>query len=128
MQKGEFDLDDLAKQLDQLGKMGGLGDILGMLPGMGKAQKQLAASRIDDKMIKRQRAIISSMTVTERRKPELIKASRKQRIASGSGTSVSEVNKLLKQHMEMQRMMKQMTKLGKKGLMRHGLSALMQRH
>ena len=127
MQKGEFDLDDLAKQLDQLGKMGSLGDILGMLPGIGKMQKQLAASRVDDKMIKRQRAIISSMTKTERRKPELIKASRKQRIAAGSGTSVQEVNKLLKSHQEMARMMKQMSKLGKKGLMRHGLQGLMQR-
>jgi signal recognition particle subunit SRP54 len=127
MQKGEFDLDDLAKQLDQLGKMGSLGDNLGMLPGIGKMQKQLAASRVDDKMITRQRAIISSMTKTERRKPELIKASRKQRIAAGSGTSVQEVNKLLKSHQEMARMMKQMSKLGKKGLMRHGLQGLMQR-
>ena len=127
MQKGEFDLDDLAKQLDQLGKMGGLGDILGMLPGIGKMQKQIAASRIDDKMITRQRAIISSMTVKERKKPEIIKASRKQRIAAGSGTSVQEVNKLLKGHQEMARMMKQMSKLGKKGLMRHGIQGLMQR-
>jgi signal recognition particle subunit SRP54 len=127
MQKGEFDLDDLAKQLDQLGKMGGLGDILGMLPGIGKMQKQIAASRIDDKMITRQRAIISSMTVKERKKPEIIKASRKQRIAAGSGTSVQEVNKLLKSHQEMARMMKQMSKLGKKGLMRHGIQGLMQR-
>ncbi len=127
MQKGEFDLDDLAKQLEQLGKMGGLGDILNMLPGMGKAQKQLAASRVDDKMIKRQRAILSSMTRTERKKPELIKASRKQRIAAGSGTSVQEVNKLLKSHQEMARMMKQMSKLGKKGLMRHGIQGLLQR-
>jgi signal recognition particle subunit SRP54 len=127
MQKGEFDLDDLAKQLEQLGKMGGLGDILNMLPGMGKAQKQLAASRVDDKMITRQRAILSSMTKTERKKPELIKASRKQRIAAGSGTSVQEVNKLLKSHQEMARMMKQMSKLGKKGLMRHGIQGLLQR-
>jgi signal recognition particle subunit SRP54 len=91
-------------------------------------QKQIAEAKIDQKLLKRQQAIISSMTRQERRKPEIIKASRKQRIASGSGTSVSEVNKLLKQHQEMQRMMKQMNKLGKKGLMRHGLSALMPRH
>ena len=127
MQKGEFDLDDLAEQLEQLGKMGGLGDILGMLPGIGKMQKQLAASRVDDKMIKRQRAILSSMTRAERKKPELLKASRKQRVAAGSGTSVQEVNKLLKSHQEMARMMKQMSKLGKKGLMRHGIQGLMQR-
>mgnify|MGYP001317564338 CR=1 FL=1 len=127
MQKGEFDLDDLAKQLDQIGKMGSIGDILGMIPGIGKMQKQLAAARVDDKLIKRQRAIISSMTKLERRKPEIIKASRKQRIAAGSGTTVQEVNKLLKSHQEMARMMKQMSKLGKKGLMRHGLPGLMQR-
>jgi signal recognition particle subunit SRP54 len=128
MQKGQFDLDDLAQQLKQLQKMGGLGGIMGMLPGVGKIQKQLGQAKIDEKILKRQEAIISSMTKQERRKPELIKASRKQRIATGSGTSVADVNKLLKQHMEMQRMMKQMNKLGKKGLMRHGLSALMQRH
>ncbi len=127
MQKGEFDLDDLAKQLEQLGKMGSISEVLGMLPGIGKMQKQLAASRVDDKTIRRQRAILSSMTKAERKKPELIKASRKQRIAAGSGTSVQEVNKLLKGHQELGRMMKQMSKLGKKGLMRHGIQGLMQR-
>ena len=128
VQKGQFDLDDMAQQLKQLQKMGGLDSIMSMLPGIGKMQKQIAEAKIDQKLLKRQQAIISSMTKQERRKPEIIKASRKQRIASGSGTSVSDVNKLLKQHQEMQRMMKQMTKLGKKGLMRHGLSALMPRH
>jgi signal recognition particle subunit SRP54 len=127
MQKGEFDLNDLAAQLRQLQKMGGLGGVMGMLPGIGKMQKQLANAKIDEKMIGRQQAIISSMTKIERRKPELIKASRKQRIAAGSGTSVQEVNKLLKQHQEMGRMMKQVSKLGKKGLLRHGLSGLMPR-
>jgi signal recognition particle subunit SRP54 len=128
VQKGQFDLDDMAQQLKQLQKMGGLDSIMSMLPGIGKMQKQIAEAKIDQKLLKRQQAIISSMTRQERRKPEIIKASRKQRIASGSGTSVSDVNKLLKQHQEMQRMMKQMNKLGKKGLMRHGLSALMPRH
>jgi signal recognition particle subunit SRP54 len=128
MQKGQFDLDDMAQQLKQLQKMGGLDSIMSMLPGIGKMQKQIAEAKIDQTVLKRQQAIISSMTRQERRKPEIIKASRKQRIASGSGTSVSDVNKLLKQHQEMQRMMKQMTKLGRKGLMRHGLSALMPRH
>ena len=127
MQKGEFDLNDLAAQLRQLQKMGGLGGVMGMLPGIGKMQKQLANAKIDEKMIGRQQAIISSMTKIERRRPELIKASRKQRIAAGSGTSVQEVNKLLKQHQEMGRMMKQVSKLGKKGLLRHGLSGLMPR-
>jgi signal recognition particle subunit SRP54 len=128
MQKGQFDLDDLAQQLKQLQKMGGLDSIMSMLPGIGKMQKQIAEAKIDQTVLKRQQAIISSMTRQERRKPEIIKASRKQRIAAGSGTSVAEVNKLLKQHLEMQRMMKQVNKLGKKGLLRHGLGGLMPRH
>jgi len=107
--------------------MGGLGGVLGLLPGIGKIQKQLESAKIDERMIKRQQAIISSMTRMERRRPEIIKASRKQRIASGSGASVQEVNRLLKQHMEMARMVKQMGKLGQKGLMRHGIGALMRR-
>ena len=127
LQKGQFDLDDFADQLRQLQKMGGLGGVLGLLPGIGKIQKQLESAKIDERMIKRQQAIISSMTRVERRRPEIIKASRKQRIASGSGASVQEVNRLLKQHMEMARMVKQMGKLGQKGLMRHGIGALMRR-
>jgi signal recognition particle subunit SRP54 len=108
-------------------KLGGMGGVLGMLPGIGKMQKQLSEAKIDDRLLKRQVAIISSMTKVERRRPELIKASRKQRIAAGSGASVQDVNRLLKQHMEMSRMMKQVSKLGKKGLMRHGLSSIMPR-
>jgi signal recognition particle subunit SRP54 len=127
MQKGQFDLNDLAQQLKQLQKMGGLGGIMGMLPGVAKVQKQLAGANIDEKVLKRQEAIISSMTRDERRKPDLIKASRKQRIAGGSGTSVADVNRLLKQFTEMQRMMKQVNKLGKKGLARHGMAALLPR-
>jgi signal recognition particle subunit SRP54 len=128
LERGNFDLDDLSAQLKQLQKMGGLGGVMGMLPGIGKIQKQLNQANIDEKILKRQQAIISSMTKQERKKPELIKASRKQRIAAGSGVSVADVNKLLKQHMEMQRMMKQMKKMGQKGLMRQGLSALLPRH
>jgi len=128
MEKGNFDLNDLSQQLKQLQKMGGLGGVMGMLPGVGKIQKQLSHANIDERILKRQQAIISSMTKEERKKPELNKASRKQRIANGSGVSVADVNKLLKQHMEMQRMMKQMKKLGQKGLMRQGLAALMPRH
>ena len=127
LQKGQFDLDDFADQLRQLQKMGGLGGVLGMLPGVGKIQKQLDNAKIDEKLLRRQQAIISSMTRQERRRPELIKASRKQRIAGGSGASVQEVNRLLKQHMEMARMVKQMGKLGQKGLMRHGIGALLRR-
>lgn len=124
MQKGQFDLNDLAQQMKQLQKMGGLGGVMSMLPGIGKMQKQLEG-KVDEKVIKRSLAIISSMTPKERRVPDLIKASRKNRIAKGAGVQVQEVNKLLKQHQEMARMMKQVSKLGQKGLMRHGLSALM---
>lgn len=124
MAKGEFDMNDLASQLRQLVKMGGMSSILGMLPGMGKMQKQLEG-KVDDKVIRRSLAIISSMTPKERRKPDLIKASRKNRIAKGAGMQVQDVNKLLKQHMEMARMMKQVSKLGQKGLMRQGMASLM---
>jgi signal recognition particle subunit SRP54 len=127
MQKGQFDLDDLADQLKQLQKMGGIGDILGMLPGVAKIKAQMKNAKIDDKVIGRQRAILSSMTRKERKNPDLIKASRKQRIAAGSGTSVQEVNKLLKQHQEMARMMKQMGKMGQKGLMRQGIQSILPR-
>jgi len=126
-QKGLFDLDDLADQLGKLEKMGGLNDIVSMLPGIGKIKQQMKDARIDDKQIRRQRAILSSMTRAERRRPDIIKASRKQRIAAGSGTTVQEINRLLKQHQEMARMMKQMGKLGQKGLMRHGIGGLLPR-
>jgi signal recognition particle subunit SRP54 len=125
LQKGGFDLDDLAAQLRQLRKMGGMGGVMGMLPGIGKIKKQLEEARIDDGMIKRQEAIISSMTRAERKNPKLLNASRRIRIASGSGTSVPEINRLLKQYQDMSSMMRKMNKLGKKGLMRHGLGALL---
>jgi signal recognition particle subunit SRP54 len=125
LEKGKFDMNDLAQQLQQLTKMGGLSSLVSMLPGAAKMQAQMASANIDDKIIHRQLAIISSMTKKERDKPEVIKASRKIRIAGGSGTSVQEVNKLMKQHSEAQRMMKKVKKMGKKGLMRQGLSGLM---
>jgi signal recognition particle subunit SRP54 len=124
MQKGSFDLEDYAQQLKQINKMGSLSGMLGMLPGVGKMKKQLEDANLDQSMLKRQAAIIGSMTPKERRNPDLLKASRKKRIAAGSGTSVQEVNKLLKQFDEMSAMMKRMNKLGQKGLMRGGLSAL----
>lgn len=124
MQKGQFDLNDLAQQMKQLQKMGGLGGIMGMLPGIGKMQKQLEG-KVDEKVVKRSLAIISAMTPKERRVPDIIKASRKTRIAKGAGVQVQDVNKLLKQHQEMSRMMKQVSKMGQKGLMRHGMAALM---
>jgi signal recognition particle subunit SRP54 len=125
MQKGEFDLDDLAGQLRQIRRMGGMSGMLGMLPGVGKVKKQLADANIDERIIKRQEAIIGSMTRAERRFPKLLNGSRRRRIATGSGTSVQDVNRLLKQYQDMAGMMKKMKKLGQKGLMRHGLSALL---
>jgi signal recognition particle subunit SRP54 len=128
MAKGTFDLEDYAAQLRQITKMGSMSSILGMLPGAGKIQQQLesaGAGDLDKKVLARQAAIIGSMTKKERKTPDIIKASRKKRIASGSGTSVQEVNKLLKQFDDMSTMMKRMNKLGQKGLMRHGLSALL---
>jgi signal recognition particle subunit SRP54 len=118
IQKGEFDLEDLASQLRQMRKMGGLQGLMGMLPGVGKIKDQMKTAGLDDKMIKRQEAIISSMTPTERRNPKIIHAKRKIRIAAGSGSTVQDVNKLLKQHQQMADMMKRMKKLGKAGMMR----------
>ena len=125
MMRGKFDLEDFASQLRQIEKMGSLSGILGMLPGVGKIRQQLENADIDKKILKRQAAIISSMTMKERRLPDLIKASRKKRIAAGSGTTVQDVNKLLKQFDDMTTVMKRMSKMGQKGLMRNGLSALM---
>ena len=124
MQKGNMDLDDMAAQLRQMRKMGGLSGLMTLLPGVSKVQQQMAEARIDDKVIGRQEAIISSMTPKERKNPKIIQASRKRRVAAGSGTSVSEVNKLLKQHLMMAKMMKKVAKMGKKGLMRHGLPGM----
>ncbi len=125
MMKGKFDLEDYAAQLRQIGKMGSLSNMLEMLPGMGKFKQQLAGADLDTKVFKRQAAIISSMTIKERRQPDIIKANRKKRIAAGSGTSVQDVNRLLKQFDDLSGMMKKMGKLGQKGLMRQGLGALM---
>ncbi len=126
LEKGRFDLDDLGQQFKQMQKMGGISDMLNLLPGMSKAQQaQLEKANVDDKMLVRQLAILSSMTPGERRRPEIVKASRKQRVAAGSGTTVQEVNKLMKQHKEASRMVKRVKKMGKKGLMRGGLGGLM---
>ena len=127
VQKGEFDLDDMANQLRQLRKMGGLGGVMGMLPGIQKVKAQLDSAKIDDRVIKRQEAIIGSMTKHERRDVKLLNSRRRRRIASGSGTSVEDVNRLVKQYMEMSRMMKQVSKLGQKGVMRTGISNLFRR-
>lgn len=115
MKKGTFDLDDLGEQIRQMQKMGGMGGVLGMLPGVGKMKAQMAEANLDDKMLKHQHAIITSMTKKERANPKIIDGKRRRRIAAGSGTQVAEVNKLLKMHRQMADMMKQMGK--NKGLM-----------
>lgn len=125
VQKGQFDLEDLLGQMRQIRKMGDMKGILGMLPGIGKIKQQIADAKIDDKTVARQEAIILSMTAKERRNPDIIKASRKRRIAAGSGTTVQDVNRLLKQHQQMADMMKKVSKMGKKGLMRHGIPGLL---
>ena len=114
MAKGKFDLQDLCDQLAMAERMGGIGGIMGLLPGVAKMKEQFAAANIDEKVIKRQRAIILSMTPKERRNPDILKASRKRRIATGSGVKVEEVNKLLKQHRGMADLMKSMG-AGKRG-------------
>ena len=108
MQKGQFDLNDLRAQIGQMQRMGGLGALAGMLPGMGK----MKAGAADEKALGRLDAIISSMTKGERAKPEILQAKRKIRIAKGAGTTVQEVNKLLKMHQEMAGAMKKIKKMG----------------
>jgi signal recognition particle subunit SRP54 len=115
VKKGAFDLDDLAEQLNQMQKLGGMGGVLNMLPGIGKVKKQLDAANLDDKILKRQQAMIGSMTRAERKNPKLLNASRKKRVAAGSGTSVPEINRLVKMHRQMADMMKSMGK--KRGLL-----------
>lgn len=118
LQKGEFDLEDMAEQFRQMQRMGGLGGIMGMLPGAKKAKQAMAASNMDDNVLKRQEAIISSMTRQERRKPAVLNASRRKRIAAGAGVTVQDVNKLLKMYKQMSGMMKKMrSKGGMKAMM-----------
>ena len=118
LQKGTFDMDDLVDQLKQMKKMGGMGGLMSMMPGAGKLKDAMANANIDDKMVDQQMAIVSSMTKKERKDPSLLNGSRKRRIAAGSGTSVQEVNKLLKQFKMMSTMMKKMRGLDKKQMMR----------
>jgi signal recognition particle subunit SRP54 len=125
LRKGVFDLNDLSEQLAQIEKLGGMGGIMGMLPGVAKMKDQLASANLDDKFIKRQRAVISSMTPQERRNPDILKASRKKRIAAGAGVGVEQVNRLLKQHRQMADMMKMMGGAGKRGGMMGKLGQMM---
>jgi signal recognition particle subunit SRP54 len=113
--KGQFDLDMMADQLSQMQRMGGMEGLMGMLPGVQKVKKQISESGITDKVFLRQQAIISSMTKAERKKPDILQASRKRRIAKGSGVDVSEVNRLLKQHRQMADAFKMMSRGGGKG-------------
>jgi signal recognition particle subunit SRP54 len=117
MKKGELDFNDLAEQLAQMRKMGGMQGLLGMLPGIGRIKDQIAAAGLDDRVIKRQEAIISSMTKEERRKPDLINGQRRKRIAAGAGVEVSDVNKILKMQRQMSDAMKAMSKGGRGGPM-----------
>jgi signal recognition particle subunit SRP54 len=119
--KGAFNLEDMAAQFKQLRRMGDLKGLLGLLPGIGKIKRQLDDANIDDKMIARQEAIILSMTPAERRNPKILNGSRRRRIAAGSGATVQDVNRLLKQHQQMTAMMKKVGKMGKRGLFGGGL-------
>ncbi|MFN3827234.1 MAG: signal recognition particle protein [Micavibrio sp.] len=111
-QKGQFDFNDLLSQMRQMQKMGGVSSLVKMLPGLGEMASKLDEAGVDDSIIKRQEAIILSMTPKERAKPELLNASRKRRIAEGSGTTVQDINKLYKQLQQMQTVMKRMKKMG----------------
>lgn len=124
MMQGRFDLNDMLSQLKQIQKLGSMGSIIGMIPGLSKFKNQIEQSGIGDNLIKKQEAIILSMTVQERKNPDIIKASRKKRIAAGSGVEVHEVNKLLKSYEQMSTMMKKMGKMGSMA----GFSQMMKRN
>ena len=123
--KGTFDLEDFAAQISQIKKMGGLDGMLAMLPGIGKVKKQLDSGAINAGQLVRQEAIIRSMTLGERKNTKVLNSSRKRRIAAGSGTTIQDVNRLLKQHKDMQSMLKRAKKMGKKGLIPNNLKGLM---
>ena len=123
--KGQFNMNDLKMQLEQMLKMGGMESIMGMMPGMGKMAAQVKEAGFDDKILKRQIALIQSMTKMERANPQLLQASRKKRIAAGAGMEVSELNKLLKMQRQMADMMKKMGKMGKGGMLKQAMKGLM---
>jgi signal recognition particle subunit SRP54 len=118
MSKGQFDMNDLLDQMRKMKKMGGFSSMLGMLPGIGALKEKLAGVNVDERQIDRMEAIILSMTPDERQFPKKLNASRRTRIAAGSGTTVQEINKLMKQFQQMEDMMKKMRKLGPAGMMR----------
>lgn len=124
MMKGQFNMNDLKSQLEQMQKMGGMQGMMSMMPGMGKMAKQVQESGMDDSIIKRQIALINSMTKQERANPGLLQASRKKRIAKGAGLEVSELNKLLKMHRQMADVMKKISQKGGKGMLKQAVSAM----
>jgi len=123
-QKGQFNMNDLKQQLEQMQKMGGMEGIMGMMPGMGKMKAKAAEAGLDDSVLKRQVALIQSMTKRERANPKLLQASRKKRIARGAGLEVSELNKLMKMHRQMADMMKKMGKMGKGGMLKKAMGGM----
>ena len=125
MAKGQFNMNDLKMQLEQMLKMGGMQGMMGMMPGMGKMAKQVEDAGFDDKILKQQIALIQSMTKKERANPALLQASRKKRIAKGAGMEVSELNKLMKMHRQMSDMMKKMGKMGKGGMLKQAMKGMM---
>ena len=120
-QKGQFNMNDLRMQLEQMQKMGGMESVMGMMPGMGKMAKQVQDAGFDDKIIARQIALIQSMTKKERANPQILQASRKKRIARGAGLEVSQLNQLLKMHRQMADMMK---KMGKGGMLKQAMKGM----
>ena len=123
-QKGRFNMNDMKMQLEQMMKMGGMEGMMGMMPGMKKAAKQVEEAGMDDSVLKRQIALISSMTKKERANPQLLQASRKKRIAAGSGLEVRELNQLIKMHRQMADMMKKMGKMGKGGMLKQAMKGM----
>ena len=123
-QKGQFNMNDLKNQLEQMQKMGGMQSIMGMMPGMGKMAKQAEAAGLDDKAIRRQVALINSMTRKERANPDMLQASRKKRIAAGAGMDVAELNRLLKMQKQMADTMKKLGKMGKGGMLKQAMRAM----
>ena len=125
MAKGQFNMNDLRMQLEQMIKMGGMQGMMGMMPGMGKMAKQVEDAGFDDKILKHQIAMIQSMTKKERANPQILQASRKKRIAKGAGLEVSDLNKLMKMHRQMSDMMKKMGKMGKGGMLKQAMKGMM---
>jgi signal recognition particle subunit SRP54 len=123
-QKGQFNMNDLKMQLEQMQKMGGMEGVMGMMPGMAKMSKQVQEAGLDDRLLRRQIALIDSMTKRERAQPAILQASRKKRIAAGAGLAVSELNQLLKMHRQMADMMKKLGKKGGRGMLKQAMRGM----